>query len=197
MRFLGTGLSAELEPYALPMYHTCQARPNLSSICPQIHVFNLCIWETCWAGACCLSVCLASFPGWFERESITGHIGCPAAGFGTPTPGSIHIRGQCVAPFCLVVLHAVQGIGLQVNSGAVGMSLGISREADATSGPGSVHFSFPYGTSKLEGAQGLENRHIQHTHFLSYEFMNFKLFGKTISVVNIKFGLFVGHPLSQ
>ncbi|CAJ1460591.1 unnamed protein product [Effrenium voratum] len=23
-RFLGTGLSAELEPYALPMYHTCQ-----------------------------------------------------------------------------------------------------------------------------------------------------------------------------
>ena len=29
------------------------------------------------------------------------------------------------------------------------------------------------------------------------EFMNFKLFGKIILVVNIKFGLFVGHPLSQ
>ena len=29
------------------------------------------------------------------------------------------------------------------------------------------------------------------------EFMNFKLFGKTILVVNIKFGLFLGHPLSQ
>ena len=29
------------------------------------------------------------------------------------------------------------------------------------------------------------------------EFMNFKLFGKTILVVNIKFGLFFGHPLSQ
>ena len=29
------------------------------------------------------------------------------------------------------------------------------------------------------------------------EFMNFKLFGKTISVVNIKLGLFLGHPLSQ
>ena len=29
------------------------------------------------------------------------------------------------------------------------------------------------------------------------EFMNFKLFGKTILVVNIKFGLFRGHPLSK
>ena len=29
------------------------------------------------------------------------------------------------------------------------------------------------------------------------EFMNFKLFGKTILVVNIKFGLFWGHPLGQ
>ena len=29
------------------------------------------------------------------------------------------------------------------------------------------------------------------------EFMNFKLFGKTILVVNIKFGLFLGHPLSR
>ena len=29
------------------------------------------------------------------------------------------------------------------------------------------------------------------------EFMNFKLFGKTICVVNIEFELFVGHPLSQ
>ena len=27
--------------------------------------------------------------------------------------------------------------------------------------------------------------------------MNFKLFGKTILVVNIKFGLVFGHPLSQ
>ena len=29
------------------------------------------------------------------------------------------------------------------------------------------------------------------------QFMNFKLFGKTILVVNIKFGLFLGHPLSK
>ena len=29
------------------------------------------------------------------------------------------------------------------------------------------------------------------------EFMNFKLFGKTILVVNKKFGLFWGHPLSR
>ena len=29
------------------------------------------------------------------------------------------------------------------------------------------------------------------------QFMNFKLFGKTISVVDIKFGLFWGHPLSK
>ena len=29
------------------------------------------------------------------------------------------------------------------------------------------------------------------------EFMNFNLFGKTILVVNVKFGLFLGHPLSQ
>ena len=29
------------------------------------------------------------------------------------------------------------------------------------------------------------------------EFMNINLFGKTILVVNKKFGLFVGHPLSQ
>ena len=29
------------------------------------------------------------------------------------------------------------------------------------------------------------------------EFMNFKLFGKTILVVNIKFELFLGHPLSK
>ena len=29
------------------------------------------------------------------------------------------------------------------------------------------------------------------------EFMNFKLFGKTILVANIKFGLFLGHPLSR
>ena len=29
------------------------------------------------------------------------------------------------------------------------------------------------------------------------EFMNFKLVGKTILVVNIKFGPFLGHPLSQ
>ena len=29
------------------------------------------------------------------------------------------------------------------------------------------------------------------------EFMNFKLFVKSILVVNIKFGLFMGHPLSQ
>ena len=29
------------------------------------------------------------------------------------------------------------------------------------------------------------------------EFMNFKLFGKTILVLKIKFGLFWGHPLSQ
>ena len=29
------------------------------------------------------------------------------------------------------------------------------------------------------------------------EFMNFKLFGKTILVVNVKFGLFLGHPRSQ
>ena len=29
------------------------------------------------------------------------------------------------------------------------------------------------------------------------EFMNFKLFGKTILVVNIKFGLSLGHPLRQ
>ena len=29
------------------------------------------------------------------------------------------------------------------------------------------------------------------------EFMNFKLLVKTILVVNIKFGLFLGHPLSQ
>ena len=29
------------------------------------------------------------------------------------------------------------------------------------------------------------------------EFMSFKLFGKTILVVNIKFGFFVGHPLSK
>ena len=29
------------------------------------------------------------------------------------------------------------------------------------------------------------------------EFMDFKLFGKIILVVNIKFGLFLGHPLSK
>ena len=29
------------------------------------------------------------------------------------------------------------------------------------------------------------------------EFMNFKLFGKTILVVNLKFRLFLGHPLRQ
>ena len=29
------------------------------------------------------------------------------------------------------------------------------------------------------------------------EFMNFRLFGKTILVVNIKSGLFSGHPLSK
>ena len=29
------------------------------------------------------------------------------------------------------------------------------------------------------------------------EFMNFKLFGKTILVGNIQFELFLGHPLSQ
>ena len=29
------------------------------------------------------------------------------------------------------------------------------------------------------------------------EFMNFKLFGKTTLVVNIKFELFLGHPLSK
>ena len=29
------------------------------------------------------------------------------------------------------------------------------------------------------------------------EFMNFKLFGKTILVVDAKFGLFLGQPLSQ
>ena len=29
------------------------------------------------------------------------------------------------------------------------------------------------------------------------EFMNFKLFGKTVLVVNIKFGLFLGHPLGK
>ena len=32
---------------------------------------------------------------------------------------------------------------------------------------------------------------------LAETFMNFKLFGKTILVVNIKFGLFLGHPLSK
>ena len=30
-----------------------------------------------------------------------------------------------------------------------------------------------------------------------FEFMNFKLFGKTILVANTKFGLFLGHPLRQ
>ena len=34
-------------------------------------------------------------------------------------------------------------------------------------------------------------------HFSLPEFMNFKLFGKTILVVNIKFELFLGHPLSK
>ena len=33
--------------------------------------------------------------------------------------------------------------------------------------------------------------------YLLPEFMNFKLFGKTILVVIIKFELFLGHPLSQ
>ena len=29
------------------------------------------------------------------------------------------------------------------------------------------------------------------------QFMSFKLFGKTVLMVNIKFGLFLGHPLSK
>ena len=29
------------------------------------------------------------------------------------------------------------------------------------------------------------------------DFMNFRLFGKTILVVNLKFGRFLGHPLSK
>ena len=37
---------------------------------------------------------------------------------------------------------------------------------------------------------------VTHLHSLP-EFMNFKLFGKTILVVNIQFELFLGHPLSK
>ena len=41
-------------------------------------------------------------------------------------------------------------------------------------------------------AEGMVNLDISFT-----EFMKFKLFGKTMFVANIKFGLFLGHPLNK
>ena len=47
------------------------------------------------------------------------------------------------------------------------------------------------------GHLGARNIDQPPSHFSLPEFMNFQLFGKTMLVVNVKFGLFLGHPLSK
>ena len=75
-----------------------------------------------------------------------------------------------------------------------------------------VHHIFPWGgegKGRLEGYRGLNPCAIGYRRSTAFfggslsnfcslpEFMNFRLFGKTILVKNIQFGLFLGHPLSR
>ena len=63
--------------------------------------------------------------------------------------------------------------------------------------PGSREAAFVFISSRGSASDAMRQRRISSKLASLPEFMNFKLFGKTILVVHIKFGLFLGHPLSQ
>ena len=86
--------------------------------------------------------------------------------------------------------------------GAVYKKVVASLEVDQTAGLRGVWDPHPpsHAAEALPGpnhfAQGWSCFWFQSANSLP-EFMNFKLFGKTILVVHLKFELFLGHPLSK